>query len=65
MQDALGFYNDELMALQTYRTLTVTDQRAWFGVGWLSARRKSNAKKCQQEITIFIKNTNKQKLFWQ
>ena len=65
MQDALGFYNDELMALQTYRTLAATDQRAWFGVGWLTARRKSNAKKCQQEITIFIKKTSKQKLFWQ
>ena len=65
VQDALGFYNDELMALQTYHTLAATDQRAWFGVGWLSARRKSNAKKCQQEIDIFIKNTSKQKLFWQ
>ena len=65
VQDALGFYNDELMALQTYRTLTVTDQRAWFGVGWLTARRKNNAKKCQQEIDIFIKKTSKHKLFWQ
>ena len=65
VQDALGFYNDELMALQTYHTLAATDQRAWFGVGWLSARRKNNAKKCQQEIDIFIKKTSKQKLFWQ
>ena len=69
VQDALGFYNDELMALQTYRTLAATDQRAWFGVGWLSARRKSNAKKCQQEIDVFIKKTCKKnlkkKLFWQ
>ena len=59
VQDALGFYNDELMALQTYRTLATTDARAWFGVGWLSARRKKNAKKCQQEIDIFIKKTCK------
>lgn len=59
VQDALGFYNDELMALQTYRTLAVTDARAWFGVGWLSARRKKNAKKCQQKIDIFIKKTCK------
>ncbi|MBC7755098.1 MAG: CHAD domain-containing protein [Bdellovibrio sp.] len=57
VQDALGFYNDELMALQTYRTLAAKDARAWFGAGWLSARRKSNAKKCQQEIDIFIKKT--------
>ena len=65
VQDALGLYNDELIALQTYRTLAATDQRAWFGAGWLSARRKSNAKKCQQEINSFIKNSRKKKLFWQ
>jgi CHAD domain-containing protein len=65
VQDALGLYNDELIALQTYRTLTATDQRAWFGVGWLTVRRKNNAKKCQQEIDIFIKKTSNKKLFWQ
>ncbi len=65
VQDALGLYNDELIALQTYRTLAASDQRAWFGVGWLTARRKSNAKKCQQEINSFIKNSSKKKLFWQ
>ena len=59
VQDALGFYNDELVALQTYRTLASTDARAWFGAGWLSARRKNNAKKCQQQIDIFIKKTCK------
>ena len=57
VQDALGFYNDELMALQTYRKLAATDSRAWFAIGWLSARRKNNAKKCQQKINIFIKKT--------
>ena len=73
VQDALGFYNDELNALQTYRTLAAKDERAWFGAGWLSARRQKNAKKCQQEIDIFIKNTSNKiskktshkKLFWQ
>lgn len=65
VQDALGLYNDELTALQAYRKLAVNDQRAWFGAGWLSARRKSNAKKCQQKIDVFIKKTNKNKLFWQ
>ena len=61
VQDALGFYNDELVGLQTYRKLVATDKRAWFGAGWLSARRKSNAKKCQQQIDIFIKKTKKNK----
>ena len=64
VQDALGLYNDELTALQAYRNLTVSDQRAWFGAGWLSARRKVNAKNCQQKIDVFIKNTSKKKLFW-
>ena len=57
VQDALGLYNDELMALQTYRKLAATDARAWYAIGWLSARRKKNAKKCQQKINIFIKKT--------
>ena len=65
VQDALGLYNDELMALQTYRKLTVKDKRAWFGVGWLSARRKPNAKVCQHEIRHFIKKCTKKKPFWQ
>ena len=52
-QDALGLYNDELMALQAYRSLAIDDPRAWFGVGWLAARRMPNAKHCLQEIEAF------------
>lgn len=52
-QDALGLYNDELMALQALRTLTAEDPRAWFGVGWLAARRAANAQRCLEEIKAF------------
>ena len=59
-QEALGLYNDELMALQAYRELAVTDPRAWFGVGWLSARRNPNTAVCQQALKEF----SKIKPFW-
>lgn len=55
VQDSLGLYNDELMALQTWRVLATDEPRAWFGVGWLSARKQPNAKKCLKEIKMFVK----------
>jgi triphosphatase len=54
-QDALGLYNDELMALQAYRRLAAEDPRAWFGVGWLEARRVPNAQRCLKEVDAFAK----------
>lgn len=54
-QDALGLYNDELMALQAYRKLALEEPRAWFGVGWLEARRRRNAEHCLTEIDAFAK----------
>ena len=52
-QDALGQYNDELMALHALRMLTADDSNAWFGIGWLSARTQPNAKRCLKEIKTF------------
>jgi triphosphatase len=54
-QDALGLYNDELIALRAYRKLAITDKQAWFGVGWLSSRRYPNAQLCLKEIEVFAK----------
>ena len=53
VQDALGLYNDELMALQTLGVLAADDPRAWFGVGWLTARTEGNVKSCVKEIKNF------------
>ena len=53
VQDALGLYNDELMALQAWHAMVTDDANAWFGVGWLSARRQPNAKCCLKEIKAF------------
>jgi triphosphatase len=55
VQDALGLYNDELMALEAYRGLAQRDPAAWFGVGWLTARRTANAAQCQHELKEFAK----------
>jgi triphosphatase len=39
VQDSLGRYNDLCVALQTYRAAVGDDPRAWFAIGWLTARR--------------------------
>lgn len=52
-QDALGLYNDELMALHAWRALAADDSKAWFGIGWFTARRLPNAKRCIKEIKAF------------
>ncbi|SFC80658.1 Inorganic triphosphatase YgiF, contains CYTH and CHAD domains [Polaromonas sp. OV174] len=61
MQDALGLYHDELAALQAWQQLCTHDPQAWFGVGWLSARRAANAQACQQACETFAQ---KAKPFW-
>jgi triphosphatase len=55
VQDALGSYNDELMALGIYRELAVSQPNAWFGVGWLSARRDANAATCAKAVRRYSK----------
>ena len=55
VQDALGLYNDELMALEMYRGMTAKDPNAWFGVGWLSARTQPNAASCQKTMREFAR----------
>jgi triphosphatase len=39
VQDSLGRYNDLCMALTLYRSAVGDDPRAWFAIGWLTARR--------------------------
>lgn len=49
-QDALGEFNDEAVALALYREATGRDARAWFAVGWFSARRAAGAKACRKAL---------------
>ncbi|MGJ7527079.1 CHAD domain-containing protein [Variovorax sp. GB1P17] len=49
-QDALGEFNDEAVALVLYREATQRDARAWFAVGWFSARHAAGAKACRKAL---------------
>ncbi len=40
VQDSLGRYNDLCVGLETYRRAVGNDPRAWFAIGWLTARRE-------------------------
>jgi CHAD domain-containing protein len=60
VQDALGQYNDELMALEMYRGMAASDPRALFGVGWLSARTQPNADSC----AVTLRGFSKVRPFW-
>jgi triphosphatase len=65
VQDALGFYNDELMALKAYHKMANKNKQAMFAIGWLTARRLPNVQACQNEINIFINKYCRKPLFWQ
>ncbi|MGZ5194957.1 MAG: CYTH and CHAD domain-containing protein [Ramlibacter sp.] len=49
-QDALGDYNDEALALGYYADRAAQEPRAWFGAGWLAARRPVNAAACEKAL---------------
>ncbi|WP_295984754.1 CYTH and CHAD domain-containing protein [uncultured Variovorax sp.] len=49
-QDALGDFNDEAVALALYRDAAARDARAWFAVGWFTARREPGAKACRKAL---------------
>ncbi|MET0350564.1 MAG: CHAD domain-containing protein [Rhizobacter sp.] len=49
-QDALGAHNDEASALAHFEALTADDPRAWFAVGWLTARRPRSAEKAADAL---------------
>lgn len=49
-QDALGEHNDAAVAMEAYRQAAVHDGRAWFAVGWLSARNPQSAAACDEAL---------------
>jgi inorganic triphosphatase YgiF len=54
-QDALGEFNDEAVALALYREATVRDARAWFAVGWFTARHAAGARACGKALEKIAK----------
>lgn len=59
-QDALGDYNDDVVATEAYREATAQDPRAWFAVGWLSAQQPLQAESCAQALKALGKTAK----FW-
>ena len=49
-QDALGDYNDEVVAIDAYSSVAAQDPRAWFAVGWLRAQCPEQAKACGKAL---------------
>lgn len=49
-QDALGEFNDEAVALALYREAAQRDGRAWFAVGWFTARHAGGVKACRKAL---------------
>ncbi|WP_119287959.1 CYTH and CHAD domain-containing protein [Azohydromonas sediminis] len=49
-QEALGEYNDVLVAEAAFRELVASDPRAWFALGWLAARRAQCLAKCTRAL---------------
>lgn len=49
-QDALGKHNDDAVAIAAYREVADHDGRAWFAVGWLSARQPADAVECRKAL---------------
>jgi len=46
LQAALGELNDLRVAREMFRRMASDDPRAWFAVGWLSARAEAQARSC-------------------
>jgi inorganic triphosphatase YgiF len=60
-QEPLGAYNDTVVALALMRGLAAQDGRAWFAVGWLTARREALAAPCAEALT----RLSRVRGFWQ
>jgi triphosphatase len=54
-QEALGLHLDERLALNAFQLLAVENEHALFGVGWLTARRLPQAKRCRKEMKALAK----------
>lgn len=48
---ALGRLNDEHVASELYRSMAAKDPKAWFGVGWLAARRGQSVKATKKALS--------------
>lgn len=59
-QDALGEYNDLVVAEQAFTQLLPAQPEAWFALGWLAAQRKPMLDTCEHRLGKWAKKTG----FW-
>ena len=59
-QGALGRYNDQRVAAAEFAREAETQPQAWFGVGWLAARRRIAVKRCERAL----REAAKTRPFW-
>ncbi|MCX6875551.1 MAG: CYTH and CHAD domain-containing protein [Verrucomicrobia bacterium] len=55
VQDCLGRYNDRCVGLETYQNVVGDDPRAWFAIGWLTARRDVLLAECVVALKDFAR----------
>ena len=60
LQDALGRYQDEVVARELFREHAAQDPAAWFAVGWLTGRETMLAKQCAKAC----RRAAKARVFW-
>jgi triphosphatase len=61
LQDALGKYQDAASARVLFEAHTREEQAAWFAVGWLAARERELAARCER---VFRQAAGEDKPFW-
>jgi CHAD domain-containing protein len=59
-QEDLGRFNDLVVGLGRMRLQAQTEARAWFGVGWLSAKREAAIAEC----SVSLKRLGRAERFW-
>ncbi len=59
-QDALGEFNDAVVAIETYRAAAAHEPNAWFAVGWLTAGQAQKMRDCRKALA----NIGEARRFW-
>lgn len=61
VQEALGQHQDALVALELWRAQAEREPAAWFGAGWLAARRGEHLHACEEACRAFAREARP---FW-
>lgn len=53
MQEALGHYNDLIIAEEVFRDAAAQQPTAWYAAGWVKARQESALREAAQALEKF------------